>query len=157
MAATLTPCPAAPAAYTGTDPVVAAVTQLDADTVASCQATADRLDQLHADVAPLDGDVGAVKNAVNGVDTDVQAVKASVDAVKASTDSITANPLAVAVQNFPPASTTAQTVELGPNAQAQVDGDVQALHDDFWWAVGLFLGGLMIWLVWKAVGPRWLA
>lgn len=43
-------CPDVPAAYEGADELLAAIRALRSDVVASCSATADRLDVLHADL-----------------------------------------------------------------------------------------------------------
>jgi hypothetical protein len=134
-------CATPPAAYTGSDPVVAAVTQQTIDADTNCQALADRVDQVDGDVSQSHADAVAVKTATD-------AVKAAVDAVQGTVSGwTTSSPLAVTlpsggsghdvtVTNWP----AVQTVGLDAPSSSAQDGIGQALHGDLWVIVGVIVG-----------------
>jgi hypothetical protein len=111
-------CPDAPAAYTGTDDTLAALTDLRADTRASCLAQTARLDQLDADTTAA---------AAQG-HTDAGNVRASVDALTGNIDATTA---AVAALPTPAAAAGYD----GPSA-ADFDSASAAAHGDAWALLG---------------------
>lgn len=109
--------------------------QLVQDQDASCQALADRLEQV-------DGDVKGGSDQAHG---DAGAVKSAVDAVTSQLSSWTsANPLqvalpaggsgqAVAVTNWP----GDQQVAFDSGAAGQLDGIGQSQHGDLWVLIGV--------------------
>jgi hypothetical protein len=136
--AALPSCATPPAAYTGSDQVVAAVTQLNIDVDTNCAAETARVDQL-------DGDVTAFKSQAHGDSTTVATGEGAV--LSELNGWTTSNPLpvslpsggsgqAVAVTNWP----GDQTVGLDSATASQIDGMGQSEHGDLWVLIGTIIG-----------------
>jgi hypothetical protein len=126
-----TSCATPPAAYTGTDSTVAAVTQLDIDVDTNCKAQTDRLDALQASLDSL-------KTANH---SDLGSIEATVAGWTASNPLQVALPAggsgqAVQVTNWP----GDQTVGLDTTSSGQLDGLGQASHTDLWILIGAIVG-----------------
>jgi hypothetical protein len=144
-------CATAPAAYTGTDATVAAITQLTIDSDVNCLALAGRVDAL-------DGDVRGGNTQAH---TDAQAIDADVGAITTKLASwTTSNPLEVAlpaggsgqavqVTNFP----ADQTVALDTGSSAQFDGQSHSTHNDLWVLIGVIVGTFSLGEVLRRVFP----
>lgn len=114
-------CPAAPAAYSGDDPVVAALSDQRGDERAACLAVTDRLDRAHTDALAAHDDSTAAQAAAH-----VDAAAAHSDA-SSITDAVNAIPTPI-----PPA---AAAEYHGPTA-TQVDDAARAVHGDLWLLLG---------------------
>lgn len=131
-------CPSAPVAYTGTDQTVAAITQLDADTVASCQAQSARLDQVDSD---SNLNAGQAHSDAQTITTAVQKTADTVAGWTAASPLNVAFPgggsgQAVQVTNWP----GDQTVGLDTTSAGQLDGNAQSEHGDLWVLIGVIVG-----------------
>lgn len=123
------------------------------------------LGQLHTDLSAggqLDGDLGKLDADTQGTTSKLGDVQADLDArlttlesdlKQLHTDLTSSGGTGsdVRVTNWP----GSQPVSFDQSASDLVDGDASALHSDVWYAIGLSLGLLLAWLLWRAVGPRW--
>lgn len=124
-------CATGPTGYTGSDAVVGAVTQLDADVNANCQAETNRLETLDSDV----------KAGSSGNDTDLKAINGTLSGWTSSSPLPVALPAggsgqAVQVTNWP----SDQTVAFDSTASGQLDGEAQSGHNDLWILIGVIVG-----------------
>lgn len=141
-AAAPTGCATAPPTYTGTDPVVAAITQLNADADQNCHALADRLDQLDSDLTTGQTAAHADAQAIGQDVTAVHSVLAGWTSSNPLNVSLPAGGSGQAVQvtNWP----TDQTVGLDPATMTAQDGIGQASHDDIWVLIGVVVGTFLL-------------
>ncbi len=149
--ATPAPCPTAPAAYTGTDPVVAALVQENIDADRSCTALADRLDAIDSDLTAAGvaahADAGTAQRALDAIDGTV-----------AGWTTLAPLPVtlpgggggsAVTVTNWPPD----QTVALDGTSASVIDGEAQSNHGDLWVLIGVVVGTFAAGQVLRKVWP----
>src|SRR3954454_13878926 len=111
-------CPDLPAAYTGTDDVVAELRAERVDARAGCLAIAGRLDRAHDDATSA---AAAGHDVAERAHTDATDTKTSVDSV---TPAVVPNPTPTAAASYD-----------GPT-RGQVDEGLRALHGDLWLLLG---------------------
>jgi hypothetical protein len=133
-----TSCATPPAAYTGSDAGVAAVTKANIDADTNCSAVTDRLDAL---AAQLDGtartahsDSGAVQATLTNIDATTVGWTARAPLNVTLPDGGSGS--AVTVTNWP----SVQTVGLDSTSSAAFDGQAESEHGDLWVIVGVMVG-----------------
>jgi hypothetical protein len=136
-------CPPAPAAYTGSDPVVSALTDERVDQRAACLAVTGRLDRAHDDATAAHTDATAAHTDAMTAHTDATAQLAHTDAV---TDAVHAIPV-------PPAAGASYNGPSDTHAAALADElhvDVRGLQWLAW-----FLAGLLVVAIIRPSVSRW--
>jgi hypothetical protein len=134
-AAALTSCATPPAAYTGTDATVAALTQANIDADQNCKAGTDRQDALQTTLDALKTqahtDSGAIAGTLSGW-TSSSPLQVALPAGGTGQ--------AVQVTNWP----TSQPVSYDTATAGTIDGQAQALHSDLWVLVGVVVGTFLM-------------
>jgi hypothetical protein len=135
-------CATAPAGYTGTDATVAALTQLDADTDASCDAIVERLDRLELDVQDVPGKLDTLATKQDTGNSSTSSIASTVSGwtsdhpLDVALAGGTGTGQAVQVTNWP----TSQPVSFDSTASGQLDGQAQSTHGDLWVLIGVLVG-----------------
>lgn len=137
---------------------------------ALCDVSAASASQAHTDAQAIVSDLSANINGDSGLggsmkalDSDVKALtnanhadlsQLDTDIKQLHTDLTSGGGVGqdVQVTNWP----GSQPVSFDQAASAQVDGDANALHSDFWFGIGLLLAAVFVFILWRTVGPRWM-
>jgi hypothetical protein len=131
-------CPASPAAYGGSDPVVSELRELRAEQVQACEALSDQLAQLKDDTADLAYSDDLVH------DVNLATIAETVLPIHVEDPQLHADNAAAPAIG---------TVELGPDAREQLDNNTTAVREDYWWFFGILGGGLVVFLFWRIMRP----
>lgn len=130
-----------PAAYGGSDPVVAETRDLRADLAASCAALLDRLDTANTTAATAEGRLLDLVNSSANVDANVTDLADRLNVLMAGTDGAT---LHATLDN--PADTSA--------AVSATEDVGNGLHSDIWFLCGVVASLLGAYALYRLVMPR---
>lgn len=134
-------CPPGPAAYGGTDPVVAETRDLRSDLAVACAAVVDRLETGNTTAATAEGRLLDLVNSTANVDANLSDVLDRVGLVMAGTDGAAIH---AQLDNPPDASA----------AVAATEGVGSGLHSDMWFLCGVVASLLGSFGLYRLVMPR---